>query len=77
MHDIVLLEKKGRIGIITLNRPRVMNSINFKLISDISRVLEEVEAAVSAGSVYPENVGFMVNKIIIPNPHKETFEFVL
>jgi len=44
MHETVLLDKKGRVGIMTLNRPRVMNSINLKLITDISRALEELEA---------------------------------
>ena len=44
MHETVLLEKKGRVGIMTLNRPRVMNSINLKLITDISLALEKLEA---------------------------------
>ena len=44
MYETVLVEKKKRIGIVTLNRPRVMNSINLKLITEISRALEELEA---------------------------------
>ncbi len=43
MYRTVLVEKKDRIGIITFNRPRVMNSINLKLITEISQALEELE----------------------------------
>lgn len=44
MYQTVLVERKDRIGILTFNRPRVMNSINLKLITEISRALEELEA---------------------------------
>jgi enoyl-CoA hydratase/carnithine racemase len=44
MYQTVLVEKKNRIGIVTFNRPRVMNSINLKLITEISQALEELEA---------------------------------
>ena len=42
MYQTVLVEKKNRIGIVTFNRPEVMNSINLKLITEISQALEEL-----------------------------------
>ena len=44
MYQTVLVEKKNRIGIVTFNRPKVMNSINLKLITEISQALEDLEA---------------------------------
>ena len=44
MYQYVLVEKKGRVGVLTLNRPKVMNAINLGLIKEISARLEELDA---------------------------------
>ncbi len=44
MYETVLFEKKGEVGILTLNRPNAMNAINSQLIHDVLACLDEVEA---------------------------------
>jgi enoyl-CoA hydratase/carnithine racemase len=44
MYQTVLVDRKDRIGIVTFNRPRVMNSINLRMITEVSQALEELEA---------------------------------
>jgi len=43
MYQTVLVEKKNRTGIVTFNRPKVMNSIDFTLIREISEAVGELE----------------------------------
>jgi enoyl-CoA hydratase len=43
MYQTVLVEKKERTGIVTFHRPRVMNSVNFTLIREISEAVGELE----------------------------------
>lgn len=56
---------------------RLANGIGGKAYYTFTGRLEEVEAGIIAGSKYPENAGFLVNKIIIPNPDNTTYEFIL
>ncbi len=45
MTDIyVRFEKRGKVGIITLNRPERLNTLSEKLIEDLGKVLDECEA---------------------------------
>ena len=44
MSDIVLFEKRGRIGIITLNRPEARNAVNGDVASGVEAALDAVEA---------------------------------
>ncbi len=39
----ILLEKRDRIGIITINRPDVLNSLNIETIKELTKVIEELE----------------------------------
>ena len=39
----VELEKKGAIGIITMNRPEALNALNDQVLQDLSNVLDQVE----------------------------------
>ena len=41
--SIVTLEKKGRVGIVTINRPDALNALNDQMLRDLSEVLDEVE----------------------------------
>ncbi|MEI8321489.1 MAG: enoyl-CoA hydratase-related protein [Actinomycetes bacterium] len=44
MSDIVLFEKRGRIGIITLNRPEARNAVNGDVASGVEAALDKIEA---------------------------------
>jgi len=44
MSDIVLFEKRGRIGIITLNRPEARNAVNGVVASGVEAALDAIEA---------------------------------
>ena len=41
--ETILYEKEGGIGIITLNRPKQLNAITFKLKEEVSGLLDEIE----------------------------------
>ena len=41
--ETVILEKKGQIGYLTLNRPEVLNAINAQFISDFREAINQVE----------------------------------
>jgi enoyl-CoA hydratase len=42
--ETVLFEKKGKVGLITLNRPQALNALNAQLISELNQVLDACEA---------------------------------
>src|SRR5690348_18154455 len=41
--DVVLVERRSAVGIITLNRPRVLNAINRAMIERVRAALEQFE----------------------------------
>lgn len=41
--DVVLVEKKGRLGLITLNRPQAVNALSLEMIQRMDRALDELE----------------------------------
>jgi enoyl-CoA hydratase len=43
MEDPILLEMKGAVALVTLNRPEVLNALNYALIDRMMGVLDEVE----------------------------------
>ncbi len=43
MSDIVQYEKRGRIGIITLNRPEARNAVNGDVASGVEAAVDQVE----------------------------------
>ena len=48
MSDIVQYEKRGRVGIITLNRPEARNAVNGDVASGVEAAIDQVEAGVRA-----------------------------
>jgi 1,4-dihydroxy-2-naphthoyl-CoA synthase len=52
----ILVEKKGKIGLVTLNRPKALNALNDELIGELNQALDafqkddEVGAIVITGS---------------------------
>jgi enoyl-CoA hydratase len=49
--DTILFEKRGRVGIITLNRPEALNAINALLISELNAALDDCEADDGIGAM--------------------------
>jgi enoyl-CoA hydratase len=49
--DTILFEKRGRVGIITLNRPQALNAINAQLIADLNTALADCEADEGIGAM--------------------------
>lgn len=43
-YDNILVETKGRVGVITLNRPKALNALNSALIAELNRALDGFEA---------------------------------
>ena len=43
-YETILLERRGSVGLITLNRPRVMNAINAQLVNELKLAIDELEA---------------------------------
>ena len=39
----VTLEKKGAVGVITMNRPEALNALNDQVLRDLEAVLDQVE----------------------------------
>jgi enoyl-CoA hydratase len=40
----ILVERRGKVGIVTLNRPKALNALNAALIGELGRALDEFEA---------------------------------
>jgi enoyl-CoA hydratase len=43
-YDLILLERKGRVGLVTLNRPKQLNALNPQLMQELGRALQELDA---------------------------------
>jgi len=49
--DTILLERKGRVGWITLNRPKALNALNEQVLDDVIAALDELERDEEIGAV--------------------------
>lgn len=49
--ETVIFEKRGKVGLITLNRPKALNALNAQLISELNGVLDECEADANVGAM--------------------------
>ena len=49
--ETVLFEKRGRVGLITLNRPHALNALNAQIISELNQVLDQCEADDGIGAM--------------------------
>jgi enoyl-CoA hydratase len=50
-YETVILEKKGAVGIVTLNRPQALNALSVALIRDLGAALDALEADDAIGAV--------------------------
>ncbi|MEV1133272.1 enoyl-CoA hydratase [Rhodococcus coprophilus] len=49
--ETILLERKGRVGIITLNRPKALNALNSQLMREVVSAVEELDADREIGAI--------------------------
>ncbi|WP_024802467.1 enoyl-CoA hydratase [Nocardia sp. BMG51109] len=49
--ETILLERKGRVALLTLNRPKALNALNSQVLVDITAALDELEADENIGAV--------------------------
>ena len=47
----ILVEKRGKVGLVTLNRPKALNALNRELMSELSVALKEFEKDDSVGAI--------------------------
>ena len=55
--DTILLERRGRVGWVTLNRPKAMNAVSLEMLDAFAAVLVEIEADAGIGVVVITGAG--------------------
>ncbi|HXG79153.1 MAG TPA: enoyl-CoA hydratase [Methyloceanibacter sp.] len=50
-YETIIVEKKGKVGFIKLNRPQALNALNTELISELNRALDAFEADQGVGCI--------------------------
>ena len=43
MYETILVERKNRVALLTLNRPEMRNALNGQLVAEMLAVLQELE----------------------------------
>ena len=50
-HELISTEQKGRVGVITLNRPKQLNALNPQLMQELGAALQAYDASEGVGAV--------------------------
>ncbi|MGE3163224.1 MAG: enoyl-CoA hydratase [Burkholderiales bacterium] len=50
-YELILAEKKGRVGVVTLNRPKQMNALNAQLMQELAQALYAFDADEGVGCI--------------------------
>jgi enoyl-CoA hydratase len=50
-YDLIVVERKQRVGVVTLNRPKQMNALNAKLMQELGEALHELDADEAIGAI--------------------------
>jgi len=50
-YDNILVERRGAVGIVTLNRPQALNALNAGLITELGRAFDELEGDVAIAAI--------------------------
>ena len=50
-YENILAEKRGRVGLVTLNRPKALNALCAALVSELGQALDEFEADAGIGAI--------------------------
>jgi enoyl-CoA hydratase len=56
-YQTVLVERQGRVGLITMNRPEALNALNHQMTSDITAALRELGADPGIGAIVLTGAG--------------------
>src|SRR3546814_21089536 len=48
-YETILVERRGKVGVITLNRPKALNALSAPLMDELARGLDELEADDAVG----------------------------
>ena len=49
--EMIIAEKRGRVGLITLNRPKALNALNDQVVDEIGAALDDFEADTGIGAI--------------------------
>ncbi len=49
--EMIIAEKRGRVGLITLNRPKAMNALNDQVVDEIGAALDDFESDEGIGAI--------------------------
>jgi len=50
-YETIIVDRRGRVGLITLNRPKALNALNGELIGELNHALDDFEAAAEIGAI--------------------------
>ena len=50
-YELIQVERRGRVGLLTLNRPKQMNALNPQLMQELGRALQELDADDAIGAM--------------------------
>jgi enoyl-CoA hydratase len=50
-YENILVETKGRVGVVTLNRPNALNALNNALVLELNTALDAFEADPNIGAI--------------------------
>jgi enoyl-CoA hydratase len=56
-YELILLETRGRVGVITLNRPDALNALNGKIIDELNHALDALESDDGIGAILLTGAG--------------------
>ena len=73
-YETILVSTKGKVGLITLNRPQALNALNAELIGEVNRALNSFEADPAIGCiVITGNEKAFAAGVDIKEMHQKTF----
>src|SRR5690606_42106627 len=49
--EMIIAEKRGRVGLITLNRPKALNALNDQVVNEITAALNDFESDEGIGAI--------------------------
>src|SRR3954454_4979583 len=50
-YELIVVERKERVGVVTLNRPKQMNALNARLMQELGQALHELDADQGIGAI--------------------------
>ena len=50
-YETILVETRGKVGLITLNRPQALNALNSQLLGEVNQALDAFEADANIGCI--------------------------